>query len=147
MARKSVTKKFTTDVAKFGGEDRLGKVVMDGNTHDVASLETKSETRLEDDRGEGNVNVIRKYTFKANPKAFHQHQPTKQDLFNHHLKGIEISLWKDGMQFNTDIEPQLHFDEKKAMYHIFVGAKVARGHIVPYQIMDADLSLSKVVHG
>lgn len=130
MARKLKKKKDSIDLQKFGGTDDLGKIDFDGHQHDVQSIEVKSETKLTDDPFEGAVAIIRKFTFGANPQAFKEYKPTKQELFNSHLKGIEIALWRDGMQLNTRIEPQIHFDEKQLRYSIFVGAKPARGHLV-----------------
>lgn len=136
-------KKDSIDLQKFGGTDDLGKMEMDGHSHDVQSIEVKSDTKLSDDPYEGAVAVIRRFTFGANLQSFQNHMPTKQELFNSHLKGIEIALWKDGMVMNTRVEPQIHFDEKMMRYHIFVGAKPGRGQLVT----QTPLRMSEIIHG
>ena len=127
------------ELQKFGGTDDLGSGKLDGNDHELQSIEVKSKTKLTDDPYEGAVAVIRRFTFGANPQAFQELLPTKQELFNSHVKGIEIALWRDGMVFHDKVEPQIHFDQKKLQYHIFVGAKPAKGHIVPYNLKPANL--------
>jgi hypothetical protein len=47
MARKLKPKAI--ELQKFGGTDDLGQVEMDGNTHDLQSIEVKSDTKLTDD--------------------------------------------------------------------------------------------------
>ena len=144
MARKLVKNK-TIELQKFGGTDDLGSVDFDGHKHEAQSIEVKSDTKLTDDPYEGNIAIIRRFTFGANPQAFKEKLPTKQELFNSHLRGIEIALWRDGMMVHDKVEPQIHFDEKALRYHIFVGAKAARGHIVPSGLVPTDLR--KIAHG
>ena len=63
---------------------------------DVSQQQTKeSETKLEQDVGSGQPAIIRQFMFKTNPQTWKSHPPTKQELFNHHLKQIEIWLWQD----------------------------------------------------
>ena len=130
------------DVSKFGGREKLGTVKLEGDTHDVESAEVLSQTKLEDDEGYGNATVIRCFEFAANPESF-QYKPTKQDLFNHHAKGIEISLWKDGLQVIPEIHPRIHFDDKAMRYKIFIVAKAARGHL----LHQTPQTLTKILHG
>ena len=141
MAKKRKPKEIT--VAKWGGTDELGSVELHGHKHDAASIEVKSDTKLTDDPFEGAVAIIRKFTFGANPEAWKQYQPSKQELFNSHVKYIETMLWKDGMQVYDKVTPQIQFDEVRSQYHIFVGAKPARGHLVS----QTPLSLTQIAHG
>ena len=60
-----------------------------------------------------------------NPEAFALHRPTKQELFNHHSKGIETILWKDGLKVMPDVPPRLVVEGSK--YRIFVGAQPMKG--------------------
>lgn len=131
------------ELQKFGGTEQLGKVKMHDFTHEVASVEEQSETKLEQDQGVGQVVFIRNFTFKANPEAFKEHPPTKQELFNYHAKGIEISLWRDGLQVMPEVEPRVVIEEDKAIYRIFVGAIPARGQI----LQDTPQTLSQLIHG
>src|ERR1700722_8320586 len=79
------------------------------NTQDLAS---KSTTHLEDDEGFGGAAIIRVFEFAANPEAFKQHPPTKQELFNSHYKWIEVMLWKDGLKVYAEVPPKLTINKK-----------------------------------
>lgn len=137
MAKKS---KKTKDVAKFGGVDELGTIKSDlhsplvEQTYDSSSVEAKSEkTHLEDDLGEGNAVVIRCFTFQMNlehPELFIERRPSKQEIFNSHVNGIEAALWKDGLKFYHDVPPRITFDTKKFQYSIFVAALPRNGYLV-----------------
>jgi hypothetical protein len=109
---------------------------------DASQLETKSETHLEDDAGYGQAAIVRSFVFSANPEAFKQYTPTKQELFNHHYKQIEIMLWQDGMVVMPDVNPKVTINNKKTKYRIFVGAKPMKGHI----LKDAPKTLSNIAH-
>lgn len=124
--RKSKTK----DVAKFGGIDELGAAKLHGHNHDVASVEAQSQTRLESDTGEGNPVVVRCFTFGMNPQVFVEQRPTKQDLFNAHLGGIEMRLFADGLKVFDEVAPRLTFDIEKKQYSIFVAARPRKGYLL-----------------
>lgn len=133
-----VRKKKTQNVAKFGGTDDLGNVqiqnvegapVKDVN-YEVKSIETQSKTQLEDDVGYGEAVVVRVFEFGLNIEAFKQYQPTRQELFNSHIKGIEVSLWKDGLKIYTDVAPRIVIDEENMQYRIVVGAKPMKGQLL-----------------
>ena len=136
-------RKKALDVAKFGGTEKLGDAVLHGYEHDVESIETQSKTQLEQDRGEGGAAIIRCFTFGVNPTAFQEARPTQQDLFNAHIKGIEVMLWRDGMTLMVDVQPRILFDQKSMIYKIFVGARPAKGHI----LKEIPQTLRQVVHG
>ena len=147
MAR---VKKKTKTVNKFGGVDNLGTVKTDlhsplqEQTYDASSVEAKSEkTHLEDDKGEGEATIIRCFTFGMNPEVFVQQRPTKQDLFNYHIRGIEMALFKDGMNLYTDVPPRLTFDVNKLQYCIFVAARPRKG----YLLHERPQTLSEIAHG
>lgn len=150
MAKKT---KKVKDVAKFGGVDNLGTIQSDLHSplvkqdYDTSSVEAKSEeTHLEDDKGEGNAVVIRCFTFQMNmehPEIYVENPPTKQQIFNSHLSGIEMALWKDGLRVYDEVAPRMTFDVKKLQYSIFVPAIPARGHV----LFDKPQTLSDIVHG
>ena len=98
---------------------------------DAGRAQAESDTHLEDDTGHGGAAVIRQFTFAANPQPFATQPPTKQELFNYHLKQIEIMLWQDGLKMLTDVLPQLTFNKKKTHYTIIIGAVPQKGHILP----------------
>lgn len=147
MARRSKS----VDVQKFGGVEHLGEVAtdvtespLDGVTgHTVDSIETSSDTKLESDLGTGRAVVMRSFTFKANAKAFRDHIPTKQELFNMHYKGLDMYLWKDGLTLCQDYEPHLLFNKAKSHYTIFVVATPSHGNV----LVDQTQTLSQIAHG
>lgn len=135
-------------------EDHIGREfdlietnVKDAPVKDVhwqgKELQTESDVHLEDDEGYGNATIIRCFTFGANPEAFAQHKPTKQELFNSHLKGIEVMLWKDGLKVMTSVTPRLVISKSKKFYQIFVGAEPAKGH----NLYQTPQKLADIAHG
>ncbi len=139
--------KKTKDVAKFGGVDNLGTVEMHGQRHETSTVEAKSEeTHLEDDHGEGEVVIIRQFTFQMNiekPELFLENRPTGQDLFNSHIKGIEAMLWKDGLKLHLEIPPRITFSKEKMQYSIFVTARPMRGYI----LQERPQTLTEIANG
>lgn len=97
---------------------------------DINDASAESDTKLEYDTGHGGAAIIRRFVFAANPMAFKIHVPSKQELFNYHMKQIEIMLWQDGMKLMTDVEPRLSISKNKKNYTIFVGAVPQKGHIL-----------------
>lgn len=138
-----MARKKKIDVQKFGGMEDVGNVQLNGFGHDVKSVEAQSDTKLEYDEGVGAPAVIRCFTFGMNPETFRNHQPTRQELFNSHVKGIEIALWKDGLAVFPDVEPRLLIDEQAMQYKIFVGAKPSRGHL----LSQTPQTLKQIAHG
>lgn len=151
MARKLTTKKKAVDVQKFGGIENLGSVKADmhadlsgaTNTYDASSVEAASQTKLEDDQGVGKEVIMRSFTFKVNRKMFEAAPPTKQQLFDGHLHGLEMSLWRDGLIFDKTHEPHILFNKKLTTYTIFLVATPARGQTV----VDKARTLSEIAHG
>ena len=110
---------------------------------DEGRAQAESTTHLEDDVGYGKAAIIRQFTFKTNPQTFKNEPPSKQQLFNAHLKQIEIMLWQDGMKIMTDVEPQLKMGKKK--YTIIVGAVPMRGQMLPSGVQPQ--LLKDIAHG
>lgn len=157
MARKA---KKTLEVQKFGGVENRGTVrdenitafrsEMSGQTYthqntqyDLQDIEVQSDTKLEDDTGQGGAAIVRMFAFGMNPIAFAQYRPTNQELFNSHYKGIEAALWKDGMKVLPDVNPRVVIDEKKQQYMIFVGAAPQKGHL----LKEKPQTLTEIAHG
>jgi len=144
-------KKKAVEVQKFGGVDELGMVSAPSNpggverdfAHDVKSIEVQSDRHLEDDQGGGGAAIVRMFEFGINPEAFKQYQPTKQELFNSHYKGIELALWKDGLKVIPEVNPRIVVDTQNGKYQIFVGAQPMRGHILREQPQ----TLAQQIHG
>ncbi len=143
--------KKSIDVQSFGGHEHIGD--LKGNVtgtdlenvsgHSLESIETASKTNLEADLGTGRPVVMRSFTFKANPVAFKDHIPTKQELFNTHYKGIEMILWRDGLTICQDYEPHLLFNKKKTHYTVFVVATPSGNNV----LLETPQTLSQIAHG
>lgn len=82
--------------------------------------EVGTETRLKHDEGTGQPIVVRFFDFATNIKAFKEHKPTAQELFNTHKKGIEAIIWTDGLTPCAIIEPRLLFSKDKSQYRFVV---------------------------
>lgn len=118
-----------------------------GYNYDVKQGEVHSDIKLEADQGDGKTIVIRSFDFKANPAAFKERTPSKQELFNAHAKQIEIILWKDGLKVMPDVRPQLILDKKQRGYRIVVGAEPEKGHLINSLTLDKQQTLSQAAHG
>lgn len=136
-------KSKSIDVQKFGGIDHLGKTKLDGNTHDVDSIEVESKTKLESDEGRGRALVMRSFTFKVDRQVFKIANPTKQDIFNSHAKGLEAMLWRDGLVFAQSHEPHILFNKKRSHYTVFVVATPARGQT----LLETPKTLGDIIRG
>lgn len=141
----------SVDVQKFGGVEDIGKFTESNAInapvkdvhYDLQDLEVKSTTSLEEDEGGGGAAIIRMFEFGINPLAFKEYQPTKQELFNSHYKGIEMALWKDGMKVIPEVNPRIVVNQAAGKYQIFVGAQPMRGHILQEQ----PKTLTEQIHG
>lgn len=117
-------KQKNVEVQKFGGIEQMGTAHLE-NKYDVQSVEAQSDTKLEHDEGYGDTIVIRCFEFGMNLESFKHAQPTQQELFNSHYKGIELALWRDGLKVFPDVHPRIVFDKENMRYQIFVAAKPA----------------------
>lgn len=133
--------KDTVQSAKILEENAVNAPVRDVSW-DVNSIQTESETNLEQDEGTGGAVIVRQFIFSANPQTFKFHPPTKQELFNHHIKQLEMFLWKDGLKIMTNVEPRLIFNKKKTQYTIIVGAEPMRGQM----LLQTPQTLTQIVH-
>lgn len=120
---------------------------VNGDNYDVKQGEVHSDVHLEEDTGHGGTIVIRSFDFKANPAAFKQRTPSKQELFNAHAKQIEIILWKDGLKVMPEITPKLVLDKKQRGYRIIVGAEPEKGQLITSRDQDKFQTLSQAAHG
>ena len=118
-----------------------------GYDYDIKQGEVHSDTHLEDDTGHGKSIIIRSFDFKANPQAFKERTPSKQELFNAHLKQIELVLWKDGLKIMPDVTPQLILSKKRDGYRIVVGAEPQKGQIISAFDQGKHQTLSQAAHG
>lgn len=123
------------------------KAKVDNKEKDIAwqakQVEATSDTKLEDDRGQGNPVVLRFFEFKSNPENFKKEPPTAQMLFNAHIKQIEKLLWMDGMTFEQAIEPRLMFAKDKSHYKFVIACRPAHGQT----LLESTQTLSQIAHG
>lgn len=82
--------------------------------------EVHSSTNLEDDTGTGKAVVLRLFTFAANPQAFMQHTPTKQELFSAHKDQIVQNLYAEDLKVFEEVEPKIQIAKDKKSYRIIV---------------------------
>lgn len=115
--------------------------------YDVKQGEVHSDIKLEADQGDGKTIVVRSFDFKANPQAFKERTPSKQELFNAHAKQIEVVLWKDGLKVMPDVKPQLMLSKNRNFYRIVVGAEPIKGNLISSLDQDKFQTLSQAAHG
>jgi hypothetical protein len=96
----------------------------------VKSMEVESQTHLEDDKGEGNPIKLFFFEFRANPETFARQKPTAQELFNIHLKQMEINMWSQGWSIFTDVNPRLMFAKDKTHYRFIIAGVPSRGRML-----------------
>lgn len=89
-----------------------------------------SDTKLEFDTGVGQAIVLRFFDFGANPEAFKQHIPTAQELFDHHRRGIEALLWKDGLKPYEAMEPRFMISKNKEYYRFIISCIPRAGQVL-----------------
>lgn len=164
MAKRS---RKAVEVQKFGGTEDLGSIKELGNDRkfhsylsdrdfekknvdwDAKSIESQSETNLEQDTGYGKAVIIRNFNFNIDQDVLTRYAltttsyPDKQILFNSVLKYIETSLWKDGMEVFPDVEPRVLIDKAWKSFEVFVAGKPMKGQ----RLLEQPKTLSQIVHG
>ena len=105
------------------------------------TIEVRSKTKLEEDLGTGEAILLRTYEFGVNPEMFKNGDPSGQDIFNSHMKGILGMLWGDGLQPVMEMEPKIIFSKDRSKYLIMVGARPSIGQ----SILETPRTLSEIV--
>lgn len=108
----------------------------------IKHLGAESETKLEQDQGSGKAIKLFFFDFSANPAAFKDKWPTAQEIFNSHLKQIEVKLWTDGWKIYSDAPPRLMLSKSKKFYRIIVPAELARGRF----LREEPQTLTQITH-
>lgn len=75
----------------------------------------------------GKTIVLRSFYFKANPELLKAQKPTKQQLFDSHVKQIELMLWNDGLMPFKEVEPRVITSKKRDEYKIFMACEARPG--------------------
>lgn len=113
-------------------KDDASVVSEEGVEWEATGAEVHSDVHLEDDKGTGKAIVIRSFDFSANPEAFKQHTPSKQELFSAHRIQIEGSLFADDLKIYEDVPPKVMISKNKKFYRIVVAGLpwgMTRAHI------------------
>lgn len=121
--------------------------IDNGVHYDVKKGEVHSDVHLEDDEGFGKTIVVRSYDFQANPQAFKERTPSKQELFDAHAKQIEVQLWADGLQPMPEVHPQVILSKRRNGYRIVVGAEPRKGELFTTADQRKTQTLSQAAHG
>ncbi len=100
------------------------------DTYHAKTVSVDSETKLDEDKGEGEALTLRFFEFATNPEAFKKGLPTAQQLFQSHVKQIEIELWKDEWRPVEEIPPRVMFAKDKSHYRIVIAARPAKGSLL-----------------
>lgn len=109
---------------------KLEDVKLDGAKYETAEVSVESDTKLEDDKGEGKEMILRFFEYTANPLMFIDRTPTAQELFNAHHKEIEIKLWQDGLIPETKVEPRVLISKDCSHYKFIIGCRLGKGQIL-----------------
>lgn len=106
--------------------------MKDTNNWEKQDISTQSKPLI--DEPDGQVRFIRQFEFSFNPLVVKQirnkqiSEPSRQELFNAHIKQIEIMLWGDGLVPDSNHEPRLVVGKKK--YKIIIACKLRQGVIL-----------------
>lgn len=117
-------------VAQADIVDNSRQISEDATQWKATQGEVHSDTKFEDDKGTGAAVIIRSFDFKANPEAFRERTPSKQELFNAHAKQIEYFLHNDGLDVFPDMNPQIKLSKKRDGYRIVVAAIPLKGQLL-----------------
>lgn len=116
------------------------------NDYTGQTIEVQSDTKLEEDQGEGGVAAMKAFEFAANPLIFQHGIPSPQDVFNSHIRGIEAMLWQDGLEPVVEMEPRLIFASDRSKYLILVWARPQRGQfMLERNMINRAQTLSEIV--
>ncbi len=121
-----------------------------GDNWAVKTLGVESDTKLQHDEGSGEVLSLRFFDFAANPQTFkdyeekHKRLPTAQELFQSHLKQIEVELWKDEWQPVHEVSPRLLLSKDKSHYRIIITCRPAKGSLVSMKDLEQVKTLSQI---
>lgn len=159
MAKKKKDKKVEATIKNDPKESPVDIVLQKDGEKDweAKTVEVESKTKLEDDKGTGDAISIRAFTFGANVESFKRNKPTAQDLFNSHIKQMEIEMWKDGWSVFPEVPPRMLFSvngqdfesfspigKQYTHYRIILAAKPAKGSLLSPSAQPK--TLSQIAH-
>ena len=104
-----------------------------------------SEMETEDvkmfDEAKGDKFVLRHFEYALSPDVDSE-TLDKQQLFNHHWKEIEMTLWEDGFTVIKEIDPRIII--QKDLYRIFVTCRPRVGLGVMTSINEEATTLQEI---
>lgn len=110
---------------------------------EAQQVQAESDILLTNDIGQGKTVLIRNFDFEANPEAFKVQVPTKQELFDHHARGIKAFLWRDGLRPIEYIDPKLVISKDNKGYRIFIACEPMSNQTV----LETPNTLSQIANG
>ncbi len=105
------------------------------------TIEVRSDTKLEEDKGTGDVAILRTFRFTPNPEIFNVRMPSIDEIFASHQNGIMGLLWQDGMTPDKTLEPKFILSPDRSFYLIQVWARPSVGQTV----IDETRTLSEII--
>lgn len=85
-------------------------------------VEVQSDPLI-DNQNSGKTIVLRSFFFKANPETMKRDRPTKQQIFDSHIKQIELMLWSDGLTPFKGVEPRIKVSKKRDEYKVVLACE------------------------
>lgn len=79
------------------------------------------------DPGTGETVLMRVFDFGANPEALKRDKPSKQQIFDNHIKQIQTMLWSDGLEPMKELNPLIQVSKKKEKYRIILWCRARAG--------------------
>lgn len=107
------------------------------------TIEVKSDTKLEEDLGTGEAIIFRSFQFASNPEMFKNGRPSERVIFDSCVKGIESTLWVDGLKPAKDIPVNFVFAPDNSSFLINVWARPAMGNT----LLEDTQTLTEIIHG
>lgn len=93
------------------------------------------------DEGKGDKFVLRHFEYALSPDI-NADELDKQQLFNHHWKEIEMTLWEDGFTVIKEIDPRIVLEKDK--YRIFITCRPRVGLGVVTSINEEATTLQEI---
>jgi len=111
----------------------------DFNDWQASAMETEDVAMF--DEAKGDKFILRHFEYKL-PPGVDIEALDRQDLFNHHWKEIEMTLWEDGFTVVKEIDPRIVFQDD--IYRIFVTCRPRVGLGVVAQINEEATTLQDI---
>lgn len=112
--------------------------IRGGNEYRGQTIEVRSDTHLEDDRGVGDPIYLKGFLFALNPEEFNKREYSAQEVFDMFSRGIESMLWTDGLSVDKDLAPTVTYKNQRTHVLITVWAKPR------HAILDKTKTLSEI---